>query len=94
MFYGICFTVFVLSWRFRWARVGVSSRPRGITLVCSGAVGMCRENWGEFFDEVLGVAKTAVDACETNERDFVEATESVHAEVSDVLGGYFSFIVI
>jgi hypothetical protein len=55
---------------------------------------MGRENWGEFFDEILGVAKTAVDACETNERDFVEATESVHAEVSDLLGGYFSFIVI
>ncbi len=55
---------------------------------------MSRKNRGEFFHEILGIAKTAVDACEANECDFVEATESLHAEVSDVFGGYFSLVMI
>lgn len=55
---------------------------------------MRRENWGEFFHEILSVAKAAVDACKADECDFVEAAKALHAQVTDVFGGDFSFVVI
>lgn len=55
---------------------------------------MSRKNRGELFHEILGIAEAAVDACEANERDFVEATKALHAEVSDVFGSDFSLVMI
>jgi hypothetical protein len=53
-----------------------------------------RENWGQFFDKVLGVAKASIDACESHKGYFVEVSQPFHAEVSDFFGGYFSLVVI
>lgn len=44
-----------------------------------------REDRRELFDEVLGIAETAIDARKTHESDFIEISQVLHAEVSDVL---------
>jgi hypothetical protein len=44
-----------------------------------------REDRRELFDEVLGVSETAIDTRKTDESDFIEISQVLHAEVSDVL---------
>jgi len=44
-----------------------------------------REDRRELFDEVLGIAETAIDTRKTHESDFIEISQVLHAEVSDVL---------
>jgi hypothetical protein len=44
-----------------------------------------REDRRELFDEVLGISETAIDARKTDESDFIEISQILHAEVSNVL---------
>jgi hypothetical protein len=44
-----------------------------------------REDRRELFDEVLGISEAAIDARKTDESDFIEISQILHAEVSDVL---------
>jgi hypothetical protein len=43
------------------------------------------EDRRELFDKVLGISETAIDARKTDESDFVEISQILHAEISDVL---------
>jgi hypothetical protein len=57
-----------------------------VTQASTRATGIVwREDRRELFDEVLGVSETAIDTSKTDECDFIEISQVLHAEVSDVL---------
>jgi hypothetical protein len=57
-----------------------------VTQASTRAAGIVwREDRRELLDEVLGISETAIDARKTDECDFIEISQVLHAEVSDVL---------